>query len=204
MPSQCVDCHAGPHNANCIVQEFLLLILPLFNSRTFRRTYKQALARVKSVSILPRSLLSKDSVQETRRQSQGPFFALSPDQCAICAEDAKYNFNSSAADMFRADATPASDQLEAESHDFASDGPPKYPITIPYRASCGDIYCYCCITERLVRGVDDGEYGWLCLRCGETVKDCKRLSAIADDDESSSRTSFSLSDDDLSSFDGDT
>ena len=98
-------------------------------------------------------------------------------------------------------ATPTADQAE---HDLAS-GPPKYPITVPYRASCGDVYCYCCIAERLVRSVDDGDNGWPCLRCGELVKDCSRLTAIADDgDDTSSRTSFSISDDDISSFDGDT
>ena len=41
-------------------------------------------------------------------------------------------------------------------------------ITNPYEASCGCIYCYVCLGRRLV----DGD-GFICLRCGEEIKQCK-------------------------------
>lgn len=44
-------------------------------------------------------------------------------------------------------------------------------ITNPYETvPCGCIYCFVCITQKLE--AEEGE-GWICLRCGELVKQCK-------------------------------
>ncbi|EAT91557.2 hypothetical protein SNOG_00062 [Parastagonospora nodorum SN15] len=44
-------------------------------------------------------------------------------------------------------------------------------ITNPYEAEgCGCIYCFACIAQRIAN--EEGE-GWTCLRCGETVKECR-------------------------------
>lgn len=44
-------------------------------------------------------------------------------------------------------------------------------ITNPYQTMpCGCIYCFVCIAKRLE--AEEGE-GWICLRCGELVKECK-------------------------------
>ena len=44
-------------------------------------------------------------------------------------------------------------------------------ITNPYETiPCGCIYCFVCLAGRLE--AEDGE-GWVCLRCGEEVKECK-------------------------------
>jgi len=44
-------------------------------------------------------------------------------------------------------------------------------ITNPYEAiPCGDVYCFSCLAERIE--AQEGE-GWICLRCGELVKECK-------------------------------
>jgi len=44
-------------------------------------------------------------------------------------------------------------------------------ITNPYEAiPCGCIYCFVCLAQRLE--AEEGE-GWVCLRCGEIVKECK-------------------------------
>jgi peroxin-2 len=44
-------------------------------------------------------------------------------------------------------------------------------ITNPYETvSCGCIYCFVCVTEKLE--AEEAE-GWICLRCGEIVKQCK-------------------------------
>lgn len=57
--------------------------------------------------------------------------------------------------------------------DFQSE-PPTYPLNIPYIASCGDIYCYYCISERMIRAAEDGESKWECLRCGDLVASAER------------------------------
>jgi peroxin-2 len=44
-------------------------------------------------------------------------------------------------------------------------------VTNPYEAiPCGCIYCFVCLVQRLE--AEEGE-GWICLRCGELVKECK-------------------------------
>ena len=44
-------------------------------------------------------------------------------------------------------------------------------ITNPYETiPCGCIYCFVCLAGRLE--AEEGE-GWICLRCGEIVKECK-------------------------------
>lgn len=44
-------------------------------------------------------------------------------------------------------------------------------ITNPYETMpCGCIYCFVCLATRLEG--EEGE-GWVCLRCGEQVKECK-------------------------------
>ena len=113
------------------------------------------------------------SGSEEKKPQRGPFYLLSVDQCAICADGAKFNLNAGTTELFN--------QPQPIAHDEASnDGPPKHPITIPYRASCGDVYCYTCISECLTRSVDDGDSGWTCLRCGGLVKECARVSPLSD------------------------
>lgn len=44
-------------------------------------------------------------------------------------------------------------------------------ITNPYETiPCGCVYCFVCIAQKLE--AEEGE-GWICLRCGELVKQCK-------------------------------
>ena len=44
-------------------------------------------------------------------------------------------------------------------------------ITNPYETiPCGCVYCFVCIATRLEG--EEGE-GWVCLRCGELVKECR-------------------------------
>lgn len=80
--------------------------------------------------------------------------------------------------------------------------PPAYPINIPYVASCGDIYCYSCIAERLMRTADDldQQRGWECLRCGEEVTGADRYEVEVTEPESGSDYEFS-SDVDLDATD---
>ena len=75
--------------------------------------------------------------------------------------------------------TADSDSLDAENEDsYLVSTIPRYPITTPYSASCGHVYCYYCISERLIQATDDGEDGWECLRCKESVQRCDRVDAL--------------------------
>lgn len=64
---------------------------------------------------------------------------------------------------------------EQESSDTNEDEP-QFPLNLPYVASCGDVYCYHCIAERMMRAADEepDEGGWKCLRCGQNVKHSDR------------------------------
>jgi len=96
-------------------------------------------------------------------------------------ENAKFNLNISepsnmftslAADPTGGDVTSASD-------------PPTYPIYNPYQTSCGHIFCYHCIAERLIRNAEDAEADWECLKCGGKVQEAHRFSAEITESEKS-------------------
>jgi peroxin-2 len=106
-------------------------------------------------------------------QKRGKFWSLSEDQCAICAENAQFNLNiSEPTNLFTSLA--ASSSIDTSGHTEME--PPAHPFHNPYQTSCGHIYCYHCIAERVMRTVDeaDDDSGWECLRCGEQVKEAHR------------------------------
>ncbi|KAG1752653.1 Pex12 amino terminal region-domain-containing protein [Suillus paluster] len=117
--------------------EFLLFLLPLINPRSVARRLTSTLS-----SLLP----APSPTQKIRSPKRGKYYALPPEQCAICAENAALN--------------------GTENH--------LYPITTPYLASCGHTYCYACLAERMLRAADDGSRGWTCLRCAEEVRSADR------------------------------
>jgi len=100
----------------------------------------------------------------------GKFWSLPVDQCAICAENAALTFNVyESATTFTTTLAPRASAAEDPEL-------PAYPINIPYIASCGDIYCYSCLAERLMGIADetDKEHGWECLRCTKEVTSADR------------------------------
>ncbi|KAF8897671.1 Pex12 amino terminal region-domain-containing protein [Infundibulicybe gibba] len=167
--------------------EFLLFLLPLVSARSIRRRFKSLST---NLSLLPRSLLSSRmramlGLNSNRRGSDhsvrkklGKYWSLPQDQCAICAENASFNLNlSEPTNAFSVLAVAPAGMTSPQPTSADSDiEPPAYPIYTPYMASCGDIYCYHCIAERMIRVADDGEdqLGWECLRCGEGVKSAER------------------------------
>ncbi|KAF9247336.1 Pex12 amino terminal region-domain-containing protein [Melanogaster broomeanus] len=156
--------------------EFLLFLLPLVNARSIQRRITRLMSRLTFPAILPGS--SAATLRSPSRK-HGKYEALPADQCAICAENASYTLNLG----YSADAlTSLTSAKEGTSQPAADDEVPPFPIYTPYVTSCGHVYCYHCIAERMMRTADDGlESGWECLRCAESVKSADRLEAAHSD-----------------------
>ncbi|KAL0949402.1 hypothetical protein HGRIS_009464 [Hohenbuehelia grisea] len=186
--------------------EFLLFLLPLLSARGIRRRLKRIgslLNPAKLTSILPRPIARtlgaappKDT-SKTAQPPRGKFWSMSPDQCAICAENASFNLNlSEPANAFSSLAATTSTPgvSSALGADSDTDSIPTFPIYTPYIASCGDVYCYHCIAERLMRAAEetDGQDGgWECLRCGDIAQGAERLTAMHEVDAETSDYEFS-------------
>ncbi|KAF8974447.1 Pex12 amino terminal region-domain-containing protein [Flammula alnicola] len=149
--------------------EFLLFLLPLISARTIRRRIYRITSLLSPTflySLLPfRNLLGLQPIVKkglSTTQKRGKFWALPQDQCAICAENAQFSLN-------------VSEPTNLFTSSSATD-PPAHPIYNPYQTSCGHIYCYHCVAERIIRTAEeaDDELGWECLRCGEEVKEAHR------------------------------
>ncbi|KAG8939332.1 peroxisome assembly protein (Peroxin-2) [Tulasnella sp. 408] len=170
--------------------EFLLFILPLINTRLVRRRVTQYLIATKAyVTSKTRGYASASAYSNSQigpSKLAGKYASLPEDCCAICAEDA-----SSAA---ATGSTTSQTGVSLPSLSLSSDGVPTFPITIPYRTSCGHEYCYSCLTVRMLRAHEDGDPGWECLRCKETVKSAFRGEIEVDTDgesgSGSARASF--------------
>jgi len=148
--------------------EFLLFLLPLIKPRSLTRRFTSTLS-----SLLP----APSPTQQRRAPKRGKYYALPPEQCAICAENSSMNVNLGDAAGALASYTPAfptSSNNGIGENDIEGDGEPPYPITTPYLASCGHTYCYACLAERMLRAADDGSRGWTCLRCAEEVRSADR------------------------------
>ncbi|KAF9057693.1 peroxisomal biogenesis factor 2 [Panaeolus papilionaceus] len=143
--------------------EFLLFALPLLNARSVRRRVSHLLTKFSPKSIYAIAFPTSAAVPKSSKPL-GKYASLPPDQCAICAENAARLDVSKPANIFQT--------LWSDSSAEA----PAYPINNPYQTSCGHIYCYQCIAERMLHNADDGgdESGWLCLRCSEGVINAQR------------------------------
>ncbi|GLB33946.1 putative pex2 / Pex12 amino terminal region [Lyophyllum shimeji] len=174
--------------------EFLLFLLPLISARSIRRRMN----RIASV-ISPSAVLSSLGVKHTpdaktvagkALQKKGKYWSLPQDQCAICAENASMNLNiSEPTNAF----TTLTQAVVEDSAPVSETEPPAYPIYTPYLTSCGDIYCYSCIAERLMQAVDaaEDERGWTCLRCSSEVTSAERYIVEMGSDVSGSDYEFS-------------
>ncbi|KAJ7498773.1 Pex12 amino terminal region-domain-containing protein [Mycena latifolia] len=158
--------------------EFLLFLLPLVSARSIRRRISRISSLVTPASISSLFLPSRLDAPK-HGPPRGKYWSLPRDQCAICAENASFSLNlADPANAFTSLAAPSAAAASSpESTTPGSDAePPPHPIHTPYLASCGDIYCYACIAERMMRAADeDEEQKWECLRCGQRVESADRL-----------------------------
>lgn len=165
--------------------EFLIFMLPLIHTRTLRRRFARLTAQVKPISltsllpfrhnILPVPPNNDDEPAPT--ETKGPYWNLSEDQCAICAENASYNLNFADSSNALTALSSVSPNLAPE-HEVDSNEPPQSPVTISYITTCGHVYCYYCVADRMLRVADEGDDevpGWECLRCTQVVTGAERV-----------------------------
>lgn len=109
--------------AQSLMQEFLLFLLPLINARSVKRRLSRTLSKTASLastavppSIKPYLGMSSSSPQgdesslaesEASRERKGKYWALSEDQCAICAEDAAFDISNLSQSLAAAASTPS-------------------------------------------------------------------------------------------------
>ena len=173
-------------------QEFLLFLLPLLSARPIRRRISHLTSRLsKSMSIpsFAQSILGTSTTMGKKEEGgqavpkRGKYWDLSRDLCAICAENATFSLNlSDPVNAFTSltstimDPSSSAPEKPTSPESDPTSSPPAHPLNTPYVTSCGHVYCYHCLAERMMRAADDGadEGGWECLRCGEGIKDAER------------------------------
>ena len=134
--------------------EFLLFLLPLVGISKWRRWLARAWRHAKG-------LLRGGSLEgEEMEQQQGELYFLPERTCAICFRDQNPVSSGTEADIL------ASSRIQG-----GIVGNALTDITNPYETvPCGCVYCFVCIATKLEG--EEGE-GWICLRCGILVKECK-------------------------------
>jgi len=131
--------------------EFLLFVLPLAGISRWRRWLSRIWRTTKS-------MIQSGSDNEAEIKS-GELSFLPERTCAICYQDQNSN------------PTSENDIMAASGASGGVIGSAQTDITNPYETiPCGCIYCFVCLASRVE--AEEGE-GWICLRCGEIVKECK-------------------------------
>ena len=124
-------------------------------------------------------MLVRTSESSEDDESGGGELAFLPERtCAICYQDQNPT------------STSESEILAVTGAAGGIVGSAQTDITNPYETiPCGCIYCFVCIATRLE--TEQGE-GFICLRCGELVKECKPWSGDVIDDILSTGTGKSV------------
>ncbi|KAI6130404.1 Pex12 amino terminal region-domain-containing protein [Pisolithus croceorrhizus] len=169
--------------------EFLLFLLPLISPRVLQRRFGKVVSRL-VLSVLPSS-----NDRKPWQRKRGKYEALPSGQCAICADNASHTLDLGYSANTPTSLAPYSSSQESITDPASVDEIPAFPIHTPYITSCGHLYCYYCISERMMRTVDEGsEVGWECLRCAEHVRSADRWEAevsVVRDSSSESDYEFS-------------
>ena len=132
--------------------EFLLFVLPLVGISRWRRWLARAWRKVKTVV---RGSGDTDEADAKR----GELSFLPERTCAICYQDQNPT------------STSESEILALSGSAGGVVGSAQTDVTNPYEAlPCGCVYCFACLAQRLE--AEESE-GWMCLRCGDVVKECR-------------------------------
>lgn len=137
--------------------EFLLFLLPLVGITRWRRWISRAWRKAKL--SLTRLGMGNAAVTKDEGDIQKGELGFLPERtCAVCYQDQ----------------TPAGGQSEQDVISAGANtgisGNASTDVTNPYAAiPCGCIYCYACLAQRI--DAEEGD-GWLCLRCGQLIKEC--------------------------------
>lgn len=133
--------------------EFLLFFLPLVGISRWRRWLSRAWRKA-------RTLVKTNGADEKDESATNGEYAFLPERtCAICYQDQNPN------------STVENDATIVMGASGGVVGSAQTDITNPYETiPCGCIYCFVCIGTRLE--FEEGD-GWICLRCGDLVKECK-------------------------------
>jgi peroxin-2 len=133
--------------------EFLLFVLPLIGIGRWRRWLSRGWRKTKSL------LRSGSKEGENGLKPTGELSFLPERTCAICYHDQNPTSTSEA------------EIIAVSGASGGVIGSAQTDVTNPYEAiPCGCIYCFVCLAQKLE--AEEGE-GWICLRCGELVKECK-------------------------------
>jgi len=164
-------------------QEFLVFLLPLLPHRKLRRVAGTAAGALMHPldtlsGLIPASALGLGANvgrgADARSLERGKFAHLPEDECAICYESAITTLN--VADPTHALPGDIQPRSTSDSHPTARKGePPTHPLVTAYRTSCGHIYCYTCVAEKMLCAADEGGGPWECLRCGIPVLFAERF-----------------------------
>lgn len=131
--------------------EFLLFVLPLVGINRWRRWLTRTWRKTKDIM--------NTGADPDDGEKKGEYAFLPERTCAICYQD--QNSATSENEILAVAAGGAGGVVGSAQTD----------ITNPYETiPCGCVYCFVCLATRIER--EEGE-GWTCLRCGETVKECR-------------------------------
>ena len=155
--------------------EFLLFLLPLVGISRWRRWLSRAWYKTKS-------LVRDETGEESEKTSKGELAFLPERTCAICYQDQNPT------------STSENEIMAVSGASGGVIGSAQTDITNPYETiPCCCVYCYICIAKRLE--AEEGQ-GWICLRCGQLVKECKPWAGdvLANPPVSTNKKSVSFSD----------
>ncbi|KAI1001446.1 Peroxisomal biogenesis factor 2 [Podosphaera aphanis] len=130
--------------------EFLLFFLPLVGVSKWRKWFTRFWRKTKSRMM--------KGIEDIDSAKTGQLAFLPESICAICYLDQNPGLTSETEAMASLGSTGVINSAQTG-------------ITNPYEnTSCGCIYCFVCIASQLE--AEDGD-AWICLRCGEEVRECK-------------------------------
>lgn len=137
--------------------EFLLFLLPLVGIARWKRILSRSWKKIVNTT---KTVFGQRVEEESDYKKGGELGFLPERTCAICYTDQNPVVGAGGDDI-----------VSATSGGGGVIGSAATDVTNPYEAiPCGCVYCFVCLAQRIES--EEGE-GWTCLRCGQTVMECK-------------------------------